>query len=75
VTVAVPVGAKSTIDDIAKEVDRVISALAPERLEAVSLFYRDFSPTSDEEVRELLADARKQRTAIRPGSGARENVG
>jgi predicted phosphoribosyltransferase len=75
VTVAVPVGAKSTIDEIAKEVDRVISAMAPERLEAVSLFYRDFSPTSDEEVRELLADARKQRTAIRPGSAARENIG
>jgi predicted phosphoribosyltransferase len=69
------VGAKSTIDEIAKEVDRVISAMAPERLEAVSLFYRDFSPTSDEEVRELLADARKQRTAIRPGSAARENIG
>jgi predicted phosphoribosyltransferase len=32
----------------------VICALVPEPLEAVSLFYREFQPTSDDEVRELL---------------------
>ena len=64
VTIAVPVGAKRTCDELSKDVDRMICAYAPERLEAVSLFYRDFSPTSDEEVRELLADARRQGKAI-----------
>ncbi|HEY1896366.1 MAG TPA: phosphoribosyltransferase [Terracidiphilus sp.] len=67
VTIAVPVAAKSSIDEIAMEVDRVICVARPERLEAVSLFYRDFSPTSDDEVRALLAEAGK-----RQGIGVRE---
>jgi putative phosphoribosyl transferase len=64
VTIAVPVAARSSVDEISSEVDRVICVTVPERLEAVSLFYRDFSPTSDDEVRALLADARK-RPALR----------
>jgi predicted phosphoribosyltransferase len=60
VTIAVPVAARSSVDEIVNEVDRVICVSAPERLEAVSLFYRDFSPTTDEEVRALLADAGKR---------------
>jgi len=66
VTVAVPVAARSTCTELSKEVDHLVCAMTPEPLEAVSLFYRDFSATSDEEVRELLAEARK-----RPGSGIR----
>jgi predicted phosphoribosyltransferase len=60
VTIAVPVAARSSVDEISSEVDRVICVSMPERLEAVSLFYRDFSPTSDDEVRALLADAGKR---------------
>jgi predicted phosphoribosyltransferase len=45
----------------------MVCAMMPERLEAVSLFYRDFEPTSNEEVRWLLAEARK-----RQGSGIRD---
>lgn len=67
VTIAVPVAARSSVDEIRSEVDRVICVCMPERLEAVSLFYRDFSPTTDEEVRELLADAGKRR-----GTGTRD---
>jgi putative phosphoribosyl transferase len=67
VTIAVPVAARSSVDEIGSEVDRVICVCVPERLEAVSLFYRDFSPTTDEEVRALLADAGK-----RQGTGIRE---
>ena len=52
--VAVPVGAKSTCDDLKTMAHEVICALVPEPLEAVSQFYRDFQPTSDGEVRELL---------------------
>ena len=60
VTVAVPVGARSTVDDLRREVDQVICAMIPEPLEAVGLFYEDFSPTSEEEVRLLLDEASKR---------------
>jgi predicted phosphoribosyltransferase len=54
VIVAVPVGAKSTCEELAREVDRVICARVPEPLDAVSLFYREFGPTSDQEVKALM---------------------
>lgn len=54
VIVAVPVGAKSTCEDLALEVDKVVCAMTPEPLDAVSLFYREFGPTTDEEVKELM---------------------
>jgi len=60
VTVAVPVGARRTCDELSREVDRLVCPLIPDPLEAVSLFYRDFAPTEDGEVRELLAEARKR---------------
>jgi predicted phosphoribosyltransferase len=37
-----------------------VCATTPDPLEAVSLFYREFGPTSDEEVRALLAEARER---------------
>ena len=54
VIVAVPVGAKGTCEELAHEVDRVVCALVPEPLDAVSLFYREFGATTDEEVVELI---------------------
>jgi putative phosphoribosyl transferase len=60
VTIAVPVAVKSTCNELAGEVDHMICAAMPERLEAVSLFYREFAPTSDEEVRALLSESRKR---------------
>jgi predicted phosphoribosyltransferase len=74
VTIAVPVAARSSVDEIRTEADGVICVSVPERLEAVSLFYRDFSPTSDDEVRALLADAgKRQGIGIRRrGTGNRE---
>lgn len=54
VIVAVPVGAKSTCEELALEADQVVCPLMPEPLDAVSLFYREFGPTSDEEVMELM---------------------
>jgi predicted phosphoribosyltransferase len=35
-------------------VDEVVCAVTPEPFYAVGLWYHDFSPTTDEEVRELL---------------------
>lgn len=60
VTVAVPVAARSTCHELSKEVDHMVCAMLPEPLEAVSLFYRDFRPTGDDEVRALLATARRR---------------
>jgi len=54
VIVAVPVGPLSTCEDLAQLSDRVVCALIPEPLDAISLFYREFDQTSDEEVRTLL---------------------
>ena len=58
--VAVPVGADSTRVALADSADAVICSITPEPFIAVGLWYRDFTPTSDEEVSELLALARKR---------------
>lgn len=55
--VAVPVGAVETCAEIALEVDALICPLQPEPFHAVGLWYRDFRPTTDDEVRECLAAA------------------
>jgi putative phosphoribosyl transferase len=54
VIVAVPVGAKSSCEELAHEVDRLVCAVIPETLDAVSLFYKEFGPTTDEEVMRLM---------------------
>jgi putative phosphoribosyl transferase len=55
VVAAVPVGAMSTCEELRQEADAVVCALLPEPLDAVSLFYREFEATTDEEVRKLMA--------------------
>jgi putative phosphoribosyl transferase len=55
VVVAVPVGARDTCDGLRETADEVVCALIPESFSAVGLWYVDFSQTSDEEVRQLLA--------------------
>jgi predicted phosphoribosyltransferase len=54
VIVAVPVGAAGTCEALATEVDYVVCPLTPEPFDAVSLFYSEFEPTSDDEVKSLL---------------------
>ena len=53
--VAVPVAAPETCDEFRNEVDDVVCARTPEPFNAVGLWYEDFSQTTDDEVRELLA--------------------
>jgi len=60
IVVAVPVGAADTCREIEQEVDETVCAMAPEWFQAVGQFYEDFSQTSDEEVRELLARAARR---------------
>lgn len=52
--VAVPVAPPVTVDELGPLADEVVSALMPDRFVAVGYWYRDFSPTSDDEVRALL---------------------
>ena len=59
IVAAVPVAAPSTCADLAGEVDDIICARTPEPFRAVGEWYLEFSPTSDEEVRELLARAER----------------
>jgi putative phosphoribosyl transferase len=54
VIVAVPVGAVSTCADLAAEADHVVCVRTPDPFVAVGLWYRDFTPTTDHEVRRLL---------------------
>jgi predicted phosphoribosyltransferase len=58
IVVAVPVGAPETCREIELEVDEMICAFRPEFFHGVGQFYEDFSQTTDEEVRELLAKGR-----------------
>jgi putative phosphoribosyl transferase len=60
IVVAVPVGAADTCREIEQEVDETVCAMAPEWFQAVGQFYEDFSQTSDDEVRELLARAARR---------------
>jgi predicted phosphoribosyltransferase len=55
IVVAVPVGAADTCRELEEEVDETVCVMAPEWFQAVGQFYEDFSQTSDDEVRELLA--------------------
>jgi predicted phosphoribosyltransferase len=54
ITVAVPVGPPSTIEELQQEADRVVCLYTPEPFYAIGEFYEDFEQTSDEEVTKLL---------------------
>lgn len=54
---AVPVGARDTIEALGREVDRVVCLEAPSMFGAVGAHYRDFGQTSDEDVRRLMTEA------------------
>jgi predicted phosphoribosyltransferase len=57
IVMAVPVGAPETCGEFESEVDEAICAMTPRYFHSVGEFYDDFSQTSDEEVRDLLARA------------------
>jgi putative phosphoribosyl transferase len=66
IVVAVPIAAAETCEQLRSDADEVICASTPELFRAVGLWYEDFSQTSDDEVRDLLARSRRDRT----GAGA-----
>ena len=60
IVVAAPVIAASTYYELRRAVDEVAAVIMPENFYAVGLWYKDFSQTSDEEVRDLLAQAARR---------------
>jgi putative phosphoribosyl transferase len=65
ITVAVPIGSRDTCDQFRAEVEEVTCARTPEPFHAVGAWYRDFTQTTDEEVRELLNRAAHERRVRR----------
>ena len=63
IVVAVPVGPPDTCKEFEDVADEVVCASAPEFFQAVGQYYEDFSQTSDDEVRDLLARAAEDRSA------------
>jgi predicted phosphoribosyltransferase len=57
VIVGVPTGSAETCAELRAEADDVVCLSNPEPFLAVGLWYDDFTPTTDEEVRDVLARA------------------
>jgi putative phosphoribosyl transferase len=75
VVLAAPVIPPSTITALEAEADEVVWVEAPARFYAIGQWYADFSPTSDEEVTDLLARAAAPvDTGAAPGSAVAEEV-
>ena len=55
IIVAVPTASPETCEELRAEVDEVVCAITPEPFHAVGYWYEDFTQTTDQEVRELLA--------------------
>jgi len=58
--VAVPVGAEDTCEQLRAEADEVVCCATPRPFRAVGLWYRNFPQASDDEVHELLEEARRE---------------
>jgi predicted phosphoribosyltransferase len=56
IIVAVPVGSADTCSALSEEADEVICLYTPEPFAAVGWWYRNFEQTTDEEVRQALAN-------------------
>jgi len=65
--IAVPVAAPSTCAELGSEADEVVCLATPEPFHAVGQWYQDFTQTSDEEVRKLLAAAFQRESGEREG--------
>lgn len=57
---AVPVGAQDAVRSMDAECDEVICLASPDWFQSVGAHYRNFSQTTDEEVKQLLDDHRRE---------------
>jgi putative phosphoribosyl transferase len=64
IVVAAPVIAPPTFSQIHNAADEVATVIAPEEFYGVGQWYEDFSQTSDEEVRQLLAQTNHRAPAL-----------
>lgn len=71
IVVAVPVAPPQTCRELRDQVDEIVCLTTPEPFNAIGLWYHDFTPTSDDEVRELLASAQRQAAPAAAPSGSR----
>jgi hypothetical protein len=55
IVVAVPTASPEICEELRRKADEVICAVTPQPFHAVGFWYEDFSQTTDEEVRDLLA--------------------
>jgi len=70
IVVAVPVAARDVVEQFRTAADEFVCVQTPPDFRGVGQFYEDFSQTSDEEVRRLLARAIQPRQPIPAASGA-----
>lgn len=63
IVAAVPVAPRETVADLQRFADEVDCVEMPSPFYAVGYWYRDFSQTSDEEVKQLLDEAAKRQLA------------
>jgi putative phosphoribosyl transferase len=68
--IAVPVSAPETCDELEAEADAIICATMPQPFYGVGMWYRDFSQTSDQEVKELLESNRNRMARRANGRGS-----
>lgn len=59
VIVAAGVGAPDTCEALTRIADECVCVFEPDELHAISLWYRDFTQTEDEEVQDLLERSRR----------------
>ncbi len=59
IVIAVPTASREAFAELSRRVDAVIAVMVPEEFYGVGQWYEDFSQTTDSEVRDALAHARK----------------
>lgn len=69
IVVAVPTAAPTTAQDIGATVEELVCVFTPDPFTAVGVWYRDFSPTTDDEVRELLES---ESSPVQPAGDSRD---
>lgn len=62
--IAVPLGAPETCRSLRRQADDLVCPAMPDPFRAVGLWYRDFPQATDEEVHELLDEARREHAAV-----------
>ncbi|HHP7243412.1 MAG TPA: phosphoribosyltransferase [Elainellaceae cyanobacterium] len=68
---AVPVAAPEVCEALADKVDEMICAETPQPFYAVGLWYKNFSQTTDDEVRQLLKQAERRQQHLAGSAGDR----